>query len=409
MRLLFVVQRYGHEVAGGAERFARDFATRLVARGCAVEVLTSRAKNYMDWADHYDPGTEILDGVAVHRLSVVRPRSDRLFGPLHYRVFYGRKPIPYHLQRAWMEMQGPRLHGFADVLQERAASFDAVVFFTYLYYTTWAGLPAVGDLAPTVLHPTAHDEAPLHLPLFDLTFRLPYGFGFLTEEELALVTRRFAIRQPFAITGVGVDLEAAGDEARFRAGAGAALNDRPYLLYAGRIDPHKGTIELIDHFVAYKQRNPGPLALAIVGEPVVAIEEHPDIVVTGFVDEQTKHDAFAGCLAFVQPSFFESFSIVLAEAWAHRKPAIVQGRSDVLVGQARRSGAAIPYVGFAEFEAAIDALLDDERRRAALGSNGRRYVERRYDWDVVIDSYVRYLASLLATWPQARLRATRSA
>ena len=403
MRLLFVVQRYGHEVAGGAERFARDFATKLRGRGAEVEVLTSRAKNYMDWADHYPAGTEQLDGVPVHRLGVVQPRSDRLFAPIHYRVINGRKPIPFHLQEAWMEMQGPRLLNFREELHVRSVDADAVIFFTYLYFTTWAGLPIASATTTTVLHPTAHDEAPLHLPLFELTFRLPDGFGFLVEEELALVRNRFGVHQPFALTGVGVDLEARGDEAAFRALAG--LGERPYLLYVGRLDPHKGATELFEFFVAYKQRNPGPLALAVVGEPVVPLPEHPDVFVTGFVDEQAKHDAFSGCIAYVHPSYFESFSIVLAEAWAHRKPALVQGHCDVLVGQARRSGGAIPYEGFAEFEAGVDFLMEDAKLRTRLGDRGRVYVERRYDWNTVLDTYETFLASLLATRSRVRLKA----
>ena len=401
MRLLFVVQRYGHEVAGGAERFARDFATNLRTRGIDVEVLTSRAKNYMDWADHYDEGEQLIDGVPVERLSIVQTRSDRLFSPLHYRVINGRKPIPLHLQEAWMEMQGPRLVGFQDEIARRAAGVDAVVFFTYLYYTTWSGLPIASAETATILHPTAHDEAPLYLPLFEFTFRLPHGFGFLTEEELGLVRRRFGVQQPFAVTGVGIDLDATGDGDRFRERAG--LGDRPYLLYVGRLDPHKGAIELYDHFVTYKRRNPGPLALAIVGEPVVPLDPHPDVVVTGFVEEQAKHDAFAGCIAFVMPSYFESFSIVLVEAWSHRKPALVQGRCEVLTGQARRSGAALPYVGYAEFEAAVDLVTADARLRATLGERGRAYAERRYDWHVVMRIYETFLASLLAARPRARL------
>ncbi len=76
MRLLFVVQRYGAEVAGGSETFCRSFATRLAGRGHVVEVLTSCATSYLDWADVYAPGTETLDGVRVHRLPVARTRQD---------------------------------------------------------------------------------------------------------------------------------------------------------------------------------------------------------------------------------------------------------------------------------------------------------------------------------------------
>ena len=50
MRILYVVQRYGPQVLGGSETAARLFAERLVARGHSVEVLTSCARDYVDWA-----------------------------------------------------------------------------------------------------------------------------------------------------------------------------------------------------------------------------------------------------------------------------------------------------------------------------------------------------------------------
>jgi Glycosyltransferase len=74
------------------------------------------------------------------------------------------------------------------------------------------------------------------------------------------------------------------------------------------------------------------------------------VVVTGFIDEAGKQSALAGAAALVQPSYFESFSMVLTEAWAHRRPALVQGHCAVLDGQARRSGGGIPYRSYAEFE-----------------------------------------------------------
>lgn len=406
-RLLFVVQRYGEQIAGGAETFCREFATRLSARGLDVEVLTSRARNYVDWKNELPEGTSVEQGVRVHRLSVVHPREDRLFGPMNARVMTGRKPLPDHLQREWMRMQGPNLAELPDWLSEHAAGYDAVVFFTYLYYSTWAGLPVASNLTTTVLHPTAHDEPPMSLPIFDLMFRLPHGLGFLTEEEAQLVQGRFGSKLPFTVTGIGIDLDREGDEGRFRAKHG--LGDAPYVLCVGRLDPHKGSTELYDYFVTFKRRRPGPLKLVIVGDPVRPLPPHDDIVMTGFVSEEEKHDAFAGSLMLVQPSYFESFSIVLTEAWAHRRPALVQGHSAVLAGQARRSGGGLPYQGYGEFEAALELLVDDEALRQRMGTAGRAFVEGRYDWPKVLSKYERFLEALANQFPTRQTRRCRAA
>jgi glycosyltransferase involved in cell wall biosynthesis len=401
VRVLYVVQRYGREVAGGAELACRQIATQLARRGHEVDVLTSCAVSYVNWANHYPPGTEEVDGVNVHRLPVARPRDDRVFGPLNARVVWGYKPVPHYLQREWMRMQGPLVPGLRGWLGERAAAYDVAVFFTYLYYTTWAGLPVAAGATATVLHPTAHHEPPFYLPLFETTFRHPKAFAFFTEEERHLVLDRFRLRVPNRAIAIGFDLDVAGDGDRFRRRYG--LGDDPFLLFVGRVDPDKGSDELFDFFVAFKSRNPGPLRLVVVGEPVKALPPHPEVVVTGFVDDQTKHDAYAAALALVQPSYFESFSMVLAEGWVHGLPALVQGHCDVLVGQSRRSGGGIPYQGFGQFEAAVQLLLSDPTLGRQLGERGGRYVHGRYSWDTVMDGYEQLLKEAALHGPRRGL------
>lgn len=403
MRLLIVVQRYGTDIAGGSEQAARLFATQLVGRGHDVEVLTSCAETYVDWANFYDPGIEELDGVVVNRLPVSRPRLDRFFGPLNARVVYGTKPVPLHLQRQWMKEQGPHLPGLTGWIEQRANGFDATIFFTYLYFTSWAGIPAAWHRSPIIFHPTAHDEPPLYLPLFDSAFRMASAFAYFTHEEEALVARRFRVRSPGAVIGIGQDLRSTADPAGFR--AVHSLIDVPYLLYVGRVDPGKGSDELFDYFTTYKARNPGPLRLVIVGDPVKPLPLHPDVIVTGFVDDGTKDAAMAGAVALVHPSYFESFAMNLTETWTQRRPALVQGRCAVLDGQARRAGGGIPYRGFAEFEAAVDCLLDAPNLQRLLGEQGRGYVEANYRWDVVLDRY----EALLEETAAAFARTNRSA
>ena len=382
MRLLMVVQRYGPDVFGGAEAYARQLATRLAARGHVVEVLTSCARDYVTWANHYAAGTEAMEGVTVHRLPTQIERTG-LAADLDLRMFMSPPWLAPHMQREWMRQQGPWLPGLVPWMRQYSGDYDANIFVTYLYYTAWAGLPAAQ--APSILHPTAHDELPAYLPLYDQLFRFPRALAYLTPEEGEFVRQRFRAKQPSIVTGIGIDLDRPRDAAAFRARHG--LGDRPYLVSVGRVDPGKGSRELFEFFARYKQRHPGNLALVYIGETIYPLPAHDDVVMTGFVSDEEKDAGVRGAEILVQPSFFESFSLVLAEAWADGKPALVQGRSPVLVGQARRSGGGLPYRGYAEFEAGLDMLLEDPGLRREMGAAGQAHVRARYAWDHVLGEY----------------------
>ena len=340
----------------------------------------------------------------MYRARVAADRNPHLFGRFNSRLSNAPSVRPLALQREWMQMQGP----YAPDVPSRGCAatrptYDVVVFITYLYWPTWAGLRECAGAVPTLLHPTAHDEPPLRLSIFEEVLRVPDAFAFLTQEEADLVRERFPGAPPGEVVGIGVELDSPGDADAFRRRYG--LGADPYLLYVGRVDPAKGAAELIDYFIAYKQRNPSNLRLVLLGELLVADPQRHDVVVTGFVDEPTRNNALAGALALVHPSYFESFAMVLTETFAQRRPALVQRRCAVLEGHALRSGAALPYSGFAEFEAAVDRLHASPELADALGAAGRRYVERNYAWDVVMDRYERALARVAGSRLIRRSRA----
>jgi glycosyltransferase involved in cell wall biosynthesis len=110
------------------------------------------------------------------------------------------------------------------------------------------------------------------------------------------------------------------------------------------------------------------------------------------VDEQTKWDAIAGCRALIMPSHLESLSLVLLEAWKLGKPVLTNARSEVLVGQCRRSQGGLWFTDADEFGAALKLIVSDIGGK--LGENGRRFMDSSYSWDAVIPAYERTLASL---------------
>ena len=251
MRVLYVVQRYGEQIAGGAEQHARAFAERLVERDHHVTVLTTCAQSYTDWANEYPRGWSKSNGVSVFRVPVEVSRNPHLFSRFNARMSQAEGVRPLALQREWMQMQGPYAPELVPWIRHNARTYDAVVFITYLYWSTWAGLRECAGAVPTLLHPTAHDEPPLRLSIFQEVLRAPDAFAFLTPEEADLVRERFPEAPPGEVVGIGVETNQPGDADSFRRryGSGGA----PYLLYVGRVDPAKGASELIEYFVGLQE------------------------------------------------------------------------------------------------------------------------------------------------------------
>ena len=378
-----MVQRYGDGIVGGSETACRQFAEQLAGRGHEVSVLTSCARNYVDWADEYPPGTEQLNGVTVTRLPVVERRVASDFDPVHSWMMRHPRLAPRADQIRWARLMGPRLAGQREWLTRHAHEFDVTVFMTYLYSTTTEGLPTVAGRTPTILQPTAHDEPAAYVDWFVSLFRQPDAFLFFTPEEREIVRRLYRVETPGQVAGIGV-ARAPVVRNPDTLITSMGLQKNKYLVYVGRIDESKGVGELLRFFRAFRSRTDSDLKLVLVGEAVMDTGDDPAVVIAGFLSEEDKASIISQSLALVQPSYFESFSIVLCEAWRNARPALVQGKCAVLRGQALRSNGALPYEGFAEFEACLAWLTQNPALADEMGAAGHDYVERNYEWDVVL-------------------------
>ena len=87
-KICYVVQRYGMEVNGGAELLCRQMAELMVPM-YDVEVLTSKAIDYMSWKDEYDQDIEDINGVTVRRFSVEKERVRSEFDEINGRFLNG--------------------------------------------------------------------------------------------------------------------------------------------------------------------------------------------------------------------------------------------------------------------------------------------------------------------------------
>ncbi|MGH8987610.1 MAG: glycosyltransferase family 4 protein [Acidimicrobiales bacterium] len=389
MRVAFVTPRYGRQVVGGAESAARQLAEHLVAStGWSVEVFTSTALDHLTWRNELAPGDQTIEGVLVHRFASESERSPKFYD-LDGRV----RLAPAHATREqaerWVDLNGPVTPRLVDAL--RASAADVCVFYPYLYYPT---VRAIGNVAvPAVLHPAAHDEPALYLPVFEGTFASADALVFQTMAERQLVQRHYPVAGiPQILLGLGTE----EPHARRRSGTDVlGVGDRPYVVSVGRVDEHKGSKMLAAYFAEYKARRPGPLALALVGPLAFRPPDHPDVVLTGTLSDQDKYDVLRDALAFISPSALEAFSLVVAEAWTVELPVVVNARCGPTREHCERSGGGLWFGSYPELEAVLDRLVADAALRHHLGTQGRHYVERHYRWAVLIERYARFLAEVV--------------
>jgi len=388
VKVAFVTPRYGPEIMGGAETAARQLAEHLVAEcGWEVEVFTTCAVDHITWDDVLAPGDSVLNAVAVHRFRSASGRV-REFYEIDGRLRSAPAQASETDARRWLECNGPVT---ADLLEAlRGTDADVVAFYPYLYYPTVAGMDVVS--VPRVLHPAAHDEPALYLPVFGPTYAEADAICYHTAAERRLVQRIHRVAQvPQIVLGLGV-----GDvvEGGRPGGEILGIGDRPYMVSVGRVDEHKGSAMLARFFRLYKERHPGPLALALVGPVAVAIAEDDDIVVTGVVSEADKWDLVRDAQVAISPSALESFSLVVLEAWEQSVPVMVNATCDPTREHCERSGGGLWFGSYREFEVVLERLIADAGLRRLLGGRGHAYVKRYYQWPALIRRYARFLTTV---------------
>jgi glycosyltransferase involved in cell wall biosynthesis len=388
VKLAIVVQRYGADINGGAELHARYIAERL-ARHADVEVLTTCARDYVSWRNELTPGLERVNGIPVRRFRVRRERDPNVFGRHSQRVF--EQPHSIADELAWLDSEGPA----SDDLVEYASSaaFDYFLLFSYRYYHAWHLARRVPQKA--VLVPTAERDPAIALDIFGPVFRGVRAVMYNSHEEREMIQAATKNHQvPGVVVGVGSDVPAKTDSARFRR---RFKLDRRFAIYVGRIDENKGCGELFNYFQRYAATFPRGLELVLVGRAVIPVPAHPRIHHLGFLNDEDKFDALAASDLLIMPSYFESLSMVALEAWALGRPVLANGRCDVLKGQCLRSNAGLFYESYEEFAETLYALESNGPLHARLGTNGRAYFAQHYAWPVIERKYLEMFARLQAS------------
>lgn len=414
-KIAFVIQQYGTAICGGAELHCRLIAERLSAY-YEVEVLTTCSVDATDWADHYAPGKSLINQVTVRRFPVAQKRDTHAMNLLEKKIrphldksnfsilkrFTGlfkkyatKEDQQEKAEWDWMLAQGPYCPQLISYLRENHQDYQRLFFFTYLYYPTIAGIDI--DPARSILIPTAHDEWAIYLSLYRNLFGKPAYILFNTAAEMKLVRQLAAIPdQRCMIAGAGVQIPDLTEISDVKNKFGIQSS---YILFVGRVEVNKFPPEFFQWFLNYISKSGRSLQLVLTGELFLKVPEHPAIITTGYVSELDKYHLMKNAELLLQPSLFESLSMVLLEAFSLGKPVLVQRSCVVMHEHIIQSGSGFSFSGEDELEECCNRILDDPSLAFEMGEKGKLYVNRHYQWPAIMNLY----RKLIENNPENRL------
>lgn len=171
----------------------------------------------------------------------------------------------------------------------------------------------------------------------------------------------------------------------------------PFLLYAGRISPHKNVVRIIEAFAALKnelnkEAKFDDLKLIIIGDEV---SKHPDlrracvkggvqndVRFLGFVPIDVLRIFYDQAKIFVFPSLYEGFGLPPLEAMAHATPVVTSNTSSIpeVVGNA---AVMVNPENVFEIMRALHRVLLDQPLRDKLKARGLEQAAK-FSWDASV-------------------------
>ncbi|MBQ6181103.1 MAG: glycosyltransferase [Ruminococcus sp.] len=389
----FVIPWYADGIPGGAEMELREVTGHLRSAGVGLEILTTCVKEFgSDWSrNYYKEGLDkTVNGITIRRFKA-KKRDTEAFDAVNAKLM-SRTPITPEEEDIFLSemVNSPDLYKYID---EHQNEYSLFVFIPYMFGTTYNGAMVVPE--KSVLIPCFHDEAYAYLSRFKELFPRTAGMVFNARPEAELAEKLYGFSKSGTKTivmGIGMDTDIVPDPAAFREKFG--INEQ-FILYAGRKDEGKNVHTLVKYFAEYlKRRSDTDLKLVLIGGGEIDLPQklvrEGRIVDLGFVDRQDKYNAQGAAEFLCQPSKNESFSLVIMESWLCGRPVLVHEECAVTRNFVSESNGGLYFGNYFEFEGCTDYILSHKDIAWKMGSNGREYVRKNFDWDVIVDKYKKF-------------------
>jgi glycosyltransferase involved in cell wall biosynthesis len=176
------------------------------------------------------------------------------------------------------------------------------------------------------------------------------------------------------------------------------------ILFVGRLRPKKNPQDLVRAMTVVLDEHPDA-TLDIVGEGPLydeikqltdQLSVSDNVIIHGFVDEQTLYDLYNRCSVFVLPSDWEGHPLVLMEAWASGQPVVGSNVEGIREFVSEGYGELVPLNDSEALGETLSELFVDMDALEELGVDARSFVESEYSWNTTVDQTYRLYRELLA-------------
>jgi glycosyltransferase involved in cell wall biosynthesis len=423
MKLALVTPRYGGEIVTGAEYACRLLAEQLSLRH-DVEVLTTTARDERTWKNEYAEGADRIRGVLVRRFAVNQPHEANAFRQFSDRILDAPRSRAEEVE--WVRRLGPSAPGLIEHLKRQQRSYDALVFFSLIHWTTIYGIAVAPERS--ILFPCLRLGPVLRFGLWREVIESARAVGLVSgaerkllhsyigsavpREELVGVGIDPSHRQAYPRhqqdpadepvsdedTGNGADDNVDPDDDRADRGIPFRRRHRLYgsmVLYGGRVEPDNGCEEMLEYFDAYAA-NDDETALVLMGVKMIKVPDEPYVRQAGVLPDRERMVAYEAADVTIAPGSDDPLALSVLESFAVGTPVLACARNAAAVEHCRRAGAGLYYRNRQEFVEALRTLMTRNKLREQLGESGRQYVRQYYRWDAVLGRFERLVTMVRA-------------
>lgn len=392
----FVIPWYADGIPGGAEMELREVTGHLHSAGVPLEILTTCVKEFgADWSqNYYKEGLDkTVNGITIRRFKV-RKRDTAAFDAVNAKLM-SKAPVSPEEEDVFLSemVNSPDLYNY---MSEHCEDYSLFVFIPYMFGTTYNGAKILPH--KSVLIPCFHDEAYAYMSRFKELFPKTAGMVFNARPEAELAERLYGFSgsgTKTIVMGIGMDTDIVPDPTAFREKYGVK---EQFILYAGRKDEGKNVHTLVKYFSEYIKRRDTDLRLVLIGGGEIELPkelvDNGRILDLGFVDRQDKYNAQGAAEFLCQPSKNESFSLVIMESWLCGRPVLVHKDCAVTRNFVSESNGGLYFGNYFEFEGCTDYITEHKDTAWLMGSNGKKYVNDNFDWDIIVDKYKKFFQDI---------------